>query len=75
MGNKSKGDLFITQAEFARLNGVSRKTVTVWKQQGYCIMTAGGQVDVVASNKMLRGRPDCYRGGVVTHRSPVNDAG
>lgn len=68
-GNISKAELFVSQAQFARLHGVSRKTVTLWKQRGYVLMTTGGQVDVAASNKMLRGRPKCYRGGV-THHAP-----
>lgn len=41
-----------TQADFARLHGVSRKTVTDWKARGY-IRFSGGSVDVEASNAAL----------------------
>ena len=43
-----------TQAEFARVQGVSRKTVTEWKVRGYLTMV-GSRVDVEASNKALSG--------------------
>jgi hypothetical protein len=42
----------VTQAEFARLKGVSRKTVTVWKDQGRLTMN-GNLVDVEASQAEL----------------------
>jgi hypothetical protein len=41
-----------TQAEFARLQGVSRKTVSEWKTQGY-IRMVGDRVDIEASNRTL----------------------
>ena len=41
-----------SQAEFARLHNVSRKTVTDWKSRGYLTLS-GGQVDVEASNARL----------------------
>lgn len=41
-----------TQASFARLHGVSRKTVTDWKARGY-LRLSGGSVDVEASNAAL----------------------
>jgi phage terminase Nu1 subunit (DNA packaging protein) len=41
------------QSEFAALHGVSRKTVTTWKQRGWLVFD-GDQVDVEASNEMLR---------------------
>ena len=43
-----------TQAAFARRHGVSRKTVTVWKQQGRLVLV-GSLVDVAASDARLQG--------------------
>lgn len=43
---------FISQADFARLHKVSRKTVTTWKKRGY-IELSGGLVDVERSNAKL----------------------
>lgn len=45
---------FITQADFARLHCVSRKTVTAWKKRGY-IEVSGKMVDVDRSNAKLAG--------------------
>jgi hypothetical protein len=42
----------VTQAEFARLCSVSRKTVTKWKQRDLLVM-AGELVDVAASRALL----------------------
>lgn len=42
----------ISQADFARLHDVSRKTVTTWKKRGY-IELSGGLVDVERSNAKL----------------------
>ena len=42
----------ISQAEFARLHDVSRKTVTTWKKRGY-IELSGSLVDVARSNAKL----------------------
>jgi hypothetical protein len=53
----------VSQAEFARLRGVSRKTVTVWKSQGRLAFTAEGLIDVAASDALLAQRPPVYRGG------------
>jgi hypothetical protein len=36
----------VTQAKFARMRGVSRKTVTVWKKKNLIRMTSDGRVDV-----------------------------
>lgn len=69
MGNAQKDYYFKTQAEYSRYRGVSKKTVTIWKQQGR-IKLINGFVDVVASNKMLAGRPEVYRGGRVTPFPP-----
>ena len=43
----------MNQADFARLHGVSRKTVTAWKHQGRIVMR-GANVDVQASEARLR---------------------
>lgn len=42
----------MTQAEFAREKGVSRKTVTQWKRGGYLVMS-GNMVDVRRSHEKL----------------------
>jgi hypothetical protein len=57
----------VTQAEFARMRGVSKKTVTVWKNSGLLTMTPAGLVDVDASEWNLDRRPATYRGGTA-HR-------
>ncbi|GAB7525336.1 hypothetical protein [Paraburkholderia sp. 2C] len=41
------------QSEFAALHGVSRKTVTKWKERGWLVF-AGDEVDVDASNAQLK---------------------
>ena len=43
----------ISQAAFARMHGVSRKTVTVWKASGLIVMS-GNSVDVESSNARLK---------------------
>lgn len=48
---------FVTQAEFARMHSVSRKTVTQWKQSGFLKFDDGNKhVDVRASNSSLSNR-------------------
>jgi hypothetical protein len=42
----------VSQAEFSRLLGVSRKTVTIWKAEGKIVMN-GERVDVEASRERL----------------------
>lgn len=64
--------LIMSQAEFARRRGVSKKTVTDWKGKGLLSMTADGKVDVDASEWNLDQRPATYRGGTA-HR-PVRTA-
>ncbi|MBD8906533.1 phage tail tip fiber protein [Methylorubrum zatmanii] len=66
MAEKSRAK-FLSQAEFARARGVSRKTVTGWKQKGLLSLDAEGRVDVEATEWNLDQRPATYRGGV-THR-------
>lgn len=58
---------FLSQAEFARARGVSRKTVTGWKKKGLLSLDAEERVDVEATEWNLDQRPATYRGGV-THR-------
>jgi hypothetical protein len=55
----------VSQAEFARLRGVSRKTVTAWKRQERLLLTSDGKVDVAGSEKLLALRPGIYRGGKI----------
>ncbi|MDR5757010.1 hypothetical protein [Caballeronia sp. LZ035] len=43
----------MNQSDFATLHGVSRKTVTKWKERGW-IVFAGNEVDVEASNALLK---------------------
>lgn len=57
----------LSQADFARRRGVSKKTVTAWKQKGLLVLDESGRVDVDASEWSLDQRPATYRGGV-THR-------
>lgn len=63
---------FLSQAEFARHRGVSRKAVTGWKQKDLLVFSEVGLIDVEASEWNLDQRPANYRGGV-THR-PVRAA-
>ena len=42
----------VSQAEYARLRGVSKKTVTKWKQEGKLVL-AGDGIDVAASDAYL----------------------
>nr|WP_132454210.1 hypothetical protein [Paraburkholderia sp. BL8N3] len=43
----------MNQAKFAELHGVSRKTVTKWKERGWLVFD-GDSVDVEASNALLK---------------------
>lgn len=45
----------VSQADFARQHGVSRKTVTQWKAAGYLVLD-GGKVDVEATDAALEER-------------------
>ncbi|MCB1466796.1 MAG: hypothetical protein KDK08_06575 [Rhizobiaceae bacterium] len=42
----------MSQAEYARYRGVSRKTVTVWKHKGLLVLNGIGQVDVAATDRL-----------------------
>jgi hypothetical protein len=54
----------VSQTDFARICGVSRKTVTVWKAQGHLVFDAKGRVAVTESIARLEARPDVNRGGL-----------
>lgn len=56
----------LSQAEYSRYRGVSRKTVTVWKTKGELVLSASGLVDVAASDARLASRPQVNRGGVTS---------
>jgi hypothetical protein len=43
----------VSQAEYARMHGVSKKTVTSWKAREWLVLADGG-VDVKASNVLLK---------------------
>jgi phage terminase Nu1 subunit (DNA packaging protein) len=60
---KPTTQMIVSQAEFARLRGVSRATVTHWKNAGRLLLNSDGMVDVAASEKLLALRPAVYRGG------------
>jgi hypothetical protein len=55
---------FLSQAEFARRRGVSRRAVTTWKQKGLLVLDGTGRVDVEATDWNFDQRPTTYRGGV-----------
>lgn len=60
----------VSQAEFARLKDVSRKTVTQWKAKGLLSMTPDGMVKVEESEWLLADRPSNNRGGTIkAHQS------
>ena len=65
-GNMAATGNAVTQADFARRKGVSRKTVTKWKEKGLLSMTPDGRVKVEESERLLADRPVTYRGGSVT---------
>jgi len=64
----------VTQAEFARQRGVSRKTVTDWKAKGLLSMTPDGLVKVEESEWLLADRPQTYRGGATKSDTPARPA-
>lgn len=57
---------FVSQAEYGRHRGVSRKTVTDWKQKGLLVLDAHGRVDLAMTDAALDERPATYRGGVTS---------
>lgn len=42
----------MNQSDFAKLHGVSRKTVTGWKARGWLVFV-GEEIDVEASNQLI----------------------
>ncbi|WP_367715145.1 hypothetical protein AB2N04_14680 [Nitratireductor sp. GISD-1A_MAKvit] len=46
-------DNFVSQARYAAYRGVSRKTVTTWKQKGLLVLDEAGRVDVAATDEVL----------------------
>ncbi|HWJ72580.1 MAG TPA: hypothetical protein VNX29_05365 [Kaistia sp.] len=59
---------FVSQAEYGRHRGVSRKTVTDWKRKGMLVLDADGRIDVAMTDLALDERPATYRGGVTSGR-------
>lgn len=53
MGDKVTNVTTVKQAEFARLSGVTRNTITEWKKRGWVVMD-GNRVNVEASNVRLK---------------------
>jgi phage terminase Nu1 subunit (DNA packaging protein) len=60
----------VSQAEYARRCGVSKKTVTQWKQEGKLVLAEGG-VDVEASDAYLKK----YRSAGLKGNDQGNDSG
>ncbi|MGI4849357.1 MAG: hypothetical protein ACRYGK_14630 [Janthinobacterium lividum] len=60
----------VSQAEYARIRGVSKKTVTQWKQEGKLVMV-DGSVDVDASDAYL----SKYRTAGLKGNAKGNDQG
>lgn len=58
----------MNQVEFAQLHGVSKKTVTAWKNKGWVVLNADGTVDVGQSNKNL----ERYRKEKIVHDDDIN---
>jgi hypothetical protein len=52
-----------TRAAFARRHGVNRSTVGRWEARGSIVLTVDGLVNVEASEQLLGGRAETYRGG------------
>lgn len=58
----------VTQREFAKLRGVTPKSVQIWKSRGLIVFAPVGGVDVEASEKLLDARPEVFRGGKVASK-------
>lgn len=52
-----------SQSEYAAHRGVSRKTITVWKQRGLLVFNANGTVNTEKSDKLV-----AEHGGKITLR-------
>ncbi|MFB9087482.1 hypothetical protein ACFFW8_23640 [Erwinia tracheiphila] len=62
----------MNQSEFAKLHGVSRKTVTTWKARGWLVQD-GDEINVEASNSLIeRYRKAVTLGG---KKTPGNSQG
>lgn len=62
-----------TRAAFARRHGVNRSTVGRWEAKGSLVLTVDGLVNVEASEQLLCGRAETYRGGKVKGPSARKD--
>jgi hypothetical protein len=68
-------DELLSQYAFAKLRGVSERTVSVWKRQGLLIRI-GNKIHVESTNRILDARPASYRGGRTSRlRGAVPEAG
>lgn len=65
--------LHMLQSEYAAYRGVSRKTVTGWKQRGLLVFSGGDLIDVVKSDAALAERPQAYRGGAASQAPEADD--
>ena len=52
-----------TKSAFARRHNVNRSTVNKWEARGSIVLTVDGLVNVEASEQLLGGRAETYRGG------------
>jgi phage terminase Nu1 subunit (DNA packaging protein) len=59
----------VTKTAFAKLRGVTNKTVSIWDRKGLLVLAEDGRVCVEESNAALEARPPKYRGGVANHAS------
>ena len=59
----------VSLAAFSRMHGVSRKTASTWKRNGFLVMSEDGGVVVHPSNEKLSRRARTYRGGKVKDAS------
>ena len=64
-----------TRAAFARRHGVNRSTVGRWEAKGSIVLTVDGLVNVEASEQLLGGRAETYRGGKAKGPSAQKDRG
>ncbi|TXN53841.1 hypothetical protein [Methylobacterium sp. WL2] len=62
-----------TRAAFARRHSVNRSTVGRWEAKGSIVLTVDGLVNVEASEQLLGGRAETYRGGKAKGPSAKTD--
>lgn len=60
---------------FARKRGVSRVTARKWRDRGLVLIDDNGRVRVAASDALLDGRPEVYRGGRIGGNPPKGAPG